>query len=114
VLRGRRHLFAVGAIVAGFAATLCINVVNPDALIARTNLNRPQVDVTYLGTLSDDALPVLLGRLPSLDPSLQRPLARSLLQRSSSDESWVSWNASRSRGESLLASHKAELQELAR
>ena len=59
VLRGRRHLFAIGAIVAGFAATLCINVVNPDALIARTNLDRPQVDVTYLGTLSDDALPAL-------------------------------------------------------
>src|SRR5439155_1217225 len=33
VLRGRRQLFATGAVVAGFAATLCINVVNPDALI---------------------------------------------------------------------------------
>jgi hypothetical protein len=77
VLRGRRHLFAVGAIVAGFAATLCINIVNPDALIARTNVSRPNVDATYLGTLSDDAVPTLVARLPSLDPSLQRPLARS-------------------------------------
>jgi hypothetical protein len=114
VLRGRRHLFAVGAIAAGFAATLCINVVNPDTLIARTNLSRPKVDVAYLGGLSDDALPTLLARLPSLDPSLRRPLARALLHRSASGESWLSWNASRRHAQSLLASHKAELRELAR
>src|SRR5439155_6762486 len=33
VLRGRRYAFAVGALVAGFAATLTLNIVNPDALI---------------------------------------------------------------------------------
>ena len=38
VLRGRPRAFAAGAVVAGFAATLALNVVNPDALIARTNL----------------------------------------------------------------------------
>jgi hypothetical protein len=114
VLHGRRHLFAAGAIVAGFAATLCINIVNPDKVIARTNLSRPKVDVAYLGTLSDDALPTLLTRLPSLEPSLRRPLARALLSRSSSHESWLSWNASRRHAHSLLASHRAELQELAR
>jgi hypothetical protein len=114
VLRGRRRLFATGAIAAGFAATLCINVVNPDALIARTNLSRPSADVTYLGTLSDDAVPTLLARLPSLDPSLRRPLARALLRRSPARESRLSWNASRSHAASLLAGHRAELQELAR
>jgi len=114
VLRGRRHLFATGAIVAGFAATLFINIVNPDALIARTNLSRPNVDVAYLGALSDDAVPTLVAKLPSLDPSLRRPLARTLLDRSSSREGWLSWNASRRHAESLLASHKAELRELAR
>jgi hypothetical protein len=36
VLRGKRHAFAVGALVAGFAATLTLSVLNPDALIART------------------------------------------------------------------------------
>jgi len=114
VLRGRRHLFAVGAIVAGFAASLCINIVNPDTLIARTNLSRPNVDVTYLGTLSDDAVPALLARLPTMDPSQRRPLARALLNRSSSGESWLSWNASRRRAQTLLAAHRAELQQLAR
>ena len=50
--------FAVGALVSGFAAILVINVVNPDALIARTNLNRPNLDLPYLMQLSDDATPV--------------------------------------------------------
>src|SRR5205814_7923202 len=95
VLRGRRELFAVGAIAAGLAATLCINIVNPDALIARTNLSGSKVDVTYLAKLSDDALPTLLARLPSLDPSVRRPLARALLHRSRSHESRLSWNVSR-------------------
>jgi len=114
VLRGRRNLFAIGAIAAGFAATLCINIVNPDALIARTNLSRPNVDATYLGTLSDDAVPTLVARLPSLDPSLRRPLARALLRRSPAPESWLSWNASRRGAASVLAAHRTELQELAR
>jgi hypothetical protein len=114
VLRGRRHLFATGAVVAGFAATLCINIVNPDALIARTNLSRPNVDVQYLSGLSDDSLPTLLARLPSLDPALQRPLARGLLARAVPPQSPLSWNASRHRAASLLASHRDELRELAR
>ena len=81
VLRGRRHLFATGAVALGFAATLCLNVLDPDALIARTNVTRPQADVSYLASLSDDAVPTLLARLPQLDPALRRPLARALLER---------------------------------
>ena len=48
----------------------CLNVLDPDALIARTNVARPQADVSYLASLSDDALPTLLARLPPLDPTL--------------------------------------------
>ena len=48
VLRGRRQLFAVGALVSGFAAIIAMNVVNPDALIARTNLDRPRLDLPYV------------------------------------------------------------------
>jgi Domain of unknown function (DUF4153) len=114
VLRGRRHLFATGAVVLGFAATLALNVLDPDALIARTNVARPQADVSYLASLSDDALPTLLARLPRLDPRLRRPLARSLLARTNTHESWLSWNRSRSRAASLLARHRDELLALSR
>jgi hypothetical protein len=114
VLRGRRHLFATGAMIAGFAATACINVVNPDALIARTNLSRPNVDMSYLGSLSDDAVPTLVTKVPTLEPSLRRPLARALLQRTAAHESWLSWNSSRSRAASVLAAHVGQLREFAR
>ena len=69
VVRGRARSFATGAVIAGFAATLALNVVNPDALIARTNLSRPHVDAAYLGKLSDDAVPVLFSDFPRSGPS---------------------------------------------
>ena len=68
VLRGRRQLFAVGALVSGFAAIFAVHVINPDALIARTNLDRPKLDLPYLTNLSDDATPELVEALPTLDP----------------------------------------------
>ena len=114
VLRGRRHLFATGAVVLGFAATLVLNVIDPDALIARTNVERPRADVSYLAGLSDDAVPTLLARLPGLDPALRRPLARALLERTSAHESRLSWNLSRQRAASLLASQRDELRALSR
>jgi hypothetical protein len=109
VLRGRPRAFAFGAVLAGFAATLALNVVNPDALIARTNLARPHVDAAYLGSLSDDAVPALLARLPSLDPRLRRPLAQALLARGESEGGLLGWNESRSRARALLREHHSEL-----
>ena len=114
VLRGRRHAFAVGALVAGFAATLALNVLNPDALIARTNVTRPVVDVAYLARLSDDAVPTLVNRLPELRPDQQRVLAEALLQRGETAGDWRSWNAARSQAQRVLREHRAELLALAR
>jgi Domain of unknown function (DUF4173) len=113
VLRGRRHLFAVGAVAAGFAATLALNVLDPDALIARTNVTRPAVDVGYLSGLSDDAVPTLVARLDDLAPEQRVFLARSLLERMSrTSGDWRSWNRSRARAARVLRAHRAELQRL--
>jgi hypothetical protein len=100
-LRGRRR-FAVGALVLGFAFSAGLNVLNPDALIARTNLARPQVDAEYLGHLSDDAVPALVAGLPSLRPELRRELIFWLTHRSREDGGLLGWNASRSRAHDLL------------
>jgi Domain of unknown function (DUF4173) len=113
VLRGRRHAFAVGALVAGFAATLALNVLSPDALIARTNVTRPVVDVSYLAGLSDDAVPTLLSRISSLPAVQQTELARELLRRDVAAGDWRSWNVSRSRAADALRTHRAELTVLA-
>jgi hypothetical protein len=109
VLRGRRRGFATGAVIAGFAASAALNVVNPDALIARTNLDRPRVDVAYAASLSDDAVPTLLERLPTLRPDLRRALAIELLARADEANDWRSFNLARSRAHELLAEHREEL-----
>lgn len=113
VLRGKRHAFAVGALVTGFAATLSLNVVNPDALIVRTNVTRPAVDVSYLTKLSDDAVPTLIARISSLPPRKQALLATALLERQAAAGDWRSWNLSRSRAADALRRHRPELQALA-
>lgn len=112
-LRGRGR-FAVGALVLGFAATVGLNILNPDRLIARTNVTRPHVDVRYLGTLSDDAVPELLQRLPSLPPRLRRALAQELVVRSEAGGGLLAWNASRARARGLLADRRSELLQFAR
>jgi Domain of unknown function (DUF4173) len=109
ILRGRRRRFAVGAVVSGFVASAALNAVNPDALIARTNLDRPRIDTVYLARLSDDAVPVLLERLPALPPDLRRVVATDLLARAEEQGDWRSFNLSRSRAHALLAEHRAEL-----
>ncbi len=113
VLRGRRHAFAVGALLAGFAATLALNVLSPDALIARTNVTRPIVDVSYLAGLSDDAVPTLVSRIASLPAAQQTELARELLQRDAAAGDWRAWNVSRSRAADALRTYRGELQALA-
>ncbi len=70
VLRERRQRFGAGAIAAAFLVLVVLNLVNPDALIARTNLARGaagrQVDAQYAAALSADALPTIQRLLPSL------------------------------------------------
>lgn len=114
VLRGRRHAFAIGALVAGFAATLALNVLSPDAFIARTNVTRPVVDVSYLANLGDDAVPTLVSRIRSLPAPERVVLAQALLARNPSSSDWRSWNLSRARAGDAIREHRAELTVLAR
>jgi hypothetical protein len=109
VLRFRRDLFALGAVAAGFAATAALNVVDPDALIVRTNLGRPQADVAYVANLSDDAVPALLAELPRQAPDVRRALALALLRRARDAGDWRSLNFARTRARSFLAEHHADL-----
>jgi Domain of unknown function (DUF4153) len=102
VLRGRRDIFAIGALVSGFAAIFVMNALNPDALIARTNLNRPKLDLPYLMNLSDDATPTLVKALPSLDPARRAQLEEELAARRRGQSDWRTWNWSRSRAQAAL------------
>ena len=104
VLRSRRNRFAFGALVAGFAAILAINAMNPDALIANTNIDRLQegkrFDPYYLTTLSADAIPTIVESLPEI---AQKPvwqdftLEQEILYKYSTEpKGWRTWNFGRS------------------
>jgi len=75
VLRGRRERFAPGAVAAAALTLVALNLLNPDGLIARTNLGRVaagrEVDAEYIAGLSADALPTIRRTLPGL-PAAQR------------------------------------------
>jgi len=70
VLRGRRERFAPGAVAAAALMLGALNLMNPDAMIARTNLARVaagrEVDAAYMAGLSADALPTIRQTLPGL------------------------------------------------
>jgi hypothetical protein len=105
VLRSQRDRFAFGALLAGFAAILAINLVNPDALIARTNIDRLQegkrFDPYYLTTLSADAVPTIVDVLPEIggkpvwqDHTLQQEILYSWGKKPGD---WRTWNLGRAR-----------------
>jgi hypothetical protein len=101
VLRGRRRSFAAGALVSGFAAILVVNVINPDALIERTNLDRPRADIAYLTSLSDDAVPTLVDGMGSV-PLRYRAFFRNELRKRRDHVGWRTWSLSRSRAQDAL------------
>ncbi|MDQ3864384.1 MAG: DUF4173 domain-containing protein, partial [Actinomycetota bacterium] len=115
VMRGRRERFAFGALLAGFAAIFAINAMNPDALIATTNIERMEegkrFDAYYLTTLSADAVPVLVESLPEIgdkrvwqDYTLEQALVYRWDKRS---PDWRTWNLSRWRARQAVKSHVA-------
>jgi hypothetical protein len=108
VLSGRSERFALGALVSGFVMLMGLNLLNPESLIARTNLERARLgrdfDVSYATRMSADALPVLVEGIADLPVpsacSLLEGLAERHEQRRTDD--WRSWNLSEARAERVL------------
>lgn len=142
VLRGRRERFAFPALLSGFALVALLQAVDPDARIARTNLarsglaveaaapgaseapteldpepalDRPAVDAAYLGSLSADAVPILLEALPRLRPGARCRLAERLLERWGTDPEldWRSWNRAIERAREAVRAEAEELRSMA-
>jgi hypothetical protein len=103
VLRGMRHRFAFGAVTTGFATLAILNIMNPDAVIVRTNLARAEagaeLDLEYAARLDADAIPELVARAPALLPTDQCDVFWSAIDRWTPREAadWRSWNLGRSR-----------------
>ena len=107
VLRARPRWFAFGALLTAFATVTALNAINPDALIAETNLDRhegaPAVDASYLAGLSADAYPTLVERLDELPSGARATVADAMLAHGLREHAdWRTWNLGRMRGEDAI------------
>ena len=115
VLRGARQRFAFGALIQGLAVLAGLHLLNPDAFIVKTNLNRPiaerPFDAEYALTLGGDAVPALIDALPRLASTDRCIIAPGLLKRwgAESQSDWRTWNWSRARARRLVRDHFHEL-----
>ena len=121
VLRGRRESFAFGTLASGLATVAVLFVINPDAVVARTNASRltsadaaVRFDVAYATSLSADAVPVLIDALAALPRDVQCPLARHMLRQwaPGRPRSIRSWNWSVARASDAVREHEAQLQSM--
>jgi hypothetical protein len=98
-----------------FAVLAGLHILNPDAFIVRTNLNRPAeerpFDAEHAVTLGSDAVPALLEALPKLNPTDRCIVVPALLNRWGGDEApdWRTWNWSRARARKLVRSRTTDL-----
>jgi hypothetical protein len=110
LLRDSLRSFAFGTFVAALLYLAALNLVNPDALIARENIRRFQngaeLDAYYLTYLSSDATPTIAAMWPTLDAASREALTPNLryqlwsLQRK--ETSWPSWHLGRSQARTAL------------
>jgi hypothetical protein len=112
--------FAIGAFVCalGFLGTL--NVVNPDATIVQENLGRyhaaARLDTAYLSDLSDDAVPLLVASLDTLQGEERARLRARLLalaQRppAPGTQTWPAFHLARQTAATVLAQNRARLEQ---
>jgi hypothetical protein len=134
VLRSRPRTFATGLVVSGFAVLFTLNLLNPDALVARANLARGDAgrtgaggaDLRYVASLGGDAVPVLVSALITSEIAVDRAAtgdgcaaADILLTRWTGERparmarNWTQWNIARRRATRAVRAHEAELQRLA-
>lgn len=108
----------IGALASGLVLVVALHALNPDDLIARTNLERAAtgrrgLDTSYALSLSSDATPALLAGLNAL-PTERPCIAKRLLDRDAQfDTDPRTWNASRAQAHAIVNAHAAELKQWA-
>ncbi|HET9516079.1 MAG TPA: DUF4173 domain-containing protein [Gemmatimonadales bacterium] len=107
VLRGRPRGAATATVIAATLSLAALNLVNPEAFIARYNLShekRGGPDTIHLVRMGGDAVPVLvtwLDRLPGAD---RCELTAQLIDRYGDREGdWRGWNLARQRARAAVA-----------
>ncbi len=116
--RLRRFAPVVAMVVLGFTATL--NLLNVDAFIVRQNTARlsqtGEIDIQYLVSLSDDAVPGLIGLIEMTPEAVRTELLPQLACRHADlteRSQWMGWQShhqSRASAERLFIDIEQELQ----
>jgi len=110
LIENKDNTFAFRTFLAIVVFLGVMNVFNPDAFIARKNLERfnstGKIDTPYLLTLSADATPVSIVALDIPDENIKKEAEIHFLNRLqnnlSREQKWQSWNLSRARENSLI------------
>jgi hypothetical protein len=101
VLIGKRERFAFTTYVSALLFIAALQFVNPDALIARVNVERLSegkfFDANYAADLSADAIPILTEDFPAMTIENRCVIRQRLLRRKNyeANKDWRSWNFSR-------------------
>lgn len=109
VVRGSRRPFAVGALIAGIVVGAGLNLVNPDALIARVNIQQhidtgTELDTGYLAHhLSTDAIPTIAGLLNDIsDPCVRHQATLAAIRDLDTSGGWRSYHWGRSQARNSI------------
>jgi hypothetical protein len=115
----QENTFALRALSAIILFIVVMNFLNPDAFIARRNIERFEVsgklDISYLGSLSEDAVPVIIELLNVSNEEIRKSVAHELYWNTQNNNSpqfsqWQSFNLVRMRADKILNSKIQELE----
>jgi hypothetical protein len=91
-----RHWFLPAAVLAGVAGLLALNVANPEDLVVRLNVAEARathrLDLDYLTSLSDDAVPALVAARADLASSQAAAVRERLCPGSGPASDWAARN----------------------
>ncbi len=115
----KQNVFTFQVFLSVIAFMAVLNFINPDALIARKNIDRfnktGKIDPYYLRSLSEDAVPVTAELLNNSNQELQKTIARNFYYMRENiqqrQDSWQSFNVGRSRANSILHDNARRLEE---
>ncbi len=115
---GKENSFSLGVFISAIVFLIGMNILNPDAFIATKNIERfnngKKLDVLYLLTLSDDALPVTVQILDEPDESIKGEFAYHMYLKELGRvplHNWQSFNIAHSKAEDIIDS-KMEILEM--
>ncbi|OGG50197.1 hypothetical protein A2763_00575 [Candidatus Kaiserbacteria bacterium RIFCSPHIGHO2_01_FULL_54_36] len=117
LVENKDNTFAFRTFLAIVVFIVGMNLFNPDAFIAKKNLERyaamNDLDAEYLAVLSSDATPAMLSGLSAVEGRAQYEIGHELYKRMQQQrpQRWMSWNWSREEERKILIEEADELRK---